>query len=222
MDIRGALVLMLLGGVLAGCASNVPQMPRAFPAPDLERPPRQNDGAIYQPGYDEPLFVDRTARGVGDIVTVILEEETDASKNASMELGRSYDFSLPMPTIAGRSVTWNGLPISFAVESDQNFDGGGSASQSNTLTGTISAIVTKVTPSGNLVIQGRKQLTLNRGDQYLTITGIIRPEDIRPNNTISSRQVANARISYTGSGALADSSTMGWLARLFMSVFWPF
>lgn len=222
MVIRYGLMLLVLAGLLAGCATSMPQPPQAFPEPDLDLPPRQDNGAIYQPAHAVPLYVDRAARGVGDIVTVVLEEETDASKDANMALGRSFDYSLPTPTIAGRPVTVNGTPISFDVESNQDFDGGGSASQSNALSGTITAIVVGVTPGGNLVIQGRKQLTLNRGEEYLTITGIIRREDIGPNNTVSSMRVANARISYTGDGVLANSSTMGWLSRVFTSVLWPF
>ncbi|MDN5870096.1 MAG: flagellar basal body L-ring protein FlgH [Nitrococcus sp.] len=217
------IVIVALAGLLLGaCASAPPRPPQALPEPQLEQPPRAVNGAIYQSGYDVRLYEDRTARRVGDIVTVMLDEKTNASKDASTELGRNYTYGLPTPTLLGQPLTLNGTPIAFDVESDQDFQGGGSTSQSNALSGVITATVVRVKPNGNMVIQGQKKLTLNRGDQYITITGEVRPYDIGPGNTVSSTRVANARISYTGDGALADSSTMGWLARLFMSVIWPF
>ncbi|MDN5848509.1 MAG: flagellar basal body L-ring protein FlgH [Nitrococcus sp.] len=212
----------LAGLLLGGCASTPPQPPQALPEPQLEQPPRTVNGAIYQAGYDVRLYEDRTARRVGDIVTVMLDEKTNASKDANAELGRQYSYALPTPTLLGKPLTFNGTPISFDVESDQDFQGGGSASQSNVLSGVITATVIRVKPNGNLVIQGQKKLTLNRGDEYISITGEIRPYDIAPGNIVSSTRVANARISYTGDGALADSSSVGWLARLFLSVIWPF
>lgn len=213
-----SLAVLLLGG----CAGAPSQPPLALPEPSLEQPPRTVNGAIYQAGYDMRLYEDRTARRVGDIVTVTLDEKTDASKDANTQLGRQYTYALPTPTLLGKQLVYNGTPISFDVDSDQDFKGGGSSTQSNALSGVITATVIRVKPNGNLVIQGQKKLTLNRGDEYVTITGEVRPDDLGADNTVSSTRVANARISYTGSGALADSSTVGWLARLFMSVIWPF
>lgn len=216
------VIVGLAGLLLGGCASTPPQPPQALPEPLLEQPPRTVNGAIYQAGYDVRLYQDRTARRVGDIVTITLDEKTNASKDANAELGRQYSYALPTPTLLGKPLTFNGTPISFDIDSDQDFQGGGSASQSNTLSGVITATVIRVKPNGNLVIQGQKKLTLNRGDEYITITGEIRPYDIAPGNSVSSTRVANARISYTGDGALADSSSVGWLGRLFLSVIWPF
>lgn len=213
-----SLAVLLLGG----CAGAPSQPPLALPEPSLERPPRTVNGAIYQAGYDVRLYEDRTARRVGDSVTVTLDEKTDASKDANTQLGRQYTYALPTPTLLGKQLVYNGTPVSFDVDSDQDFKGGGSSTQSNALSGVITATVIRVKPNGNLVIQGQKKLTLNRGDEYVTITGEVRPDDLGADNTVSSTRVANARISYTGSGALADSSTVGWLARLFMSVIWPF
>lgn len=222
MRFRIPLIAVALS-LLAGCAT-APEMkpPQALPEPDLQRPERQHNGAIYQSGYDVRLYEDRRARRVGDVVTVILEEETDAAKDANTNIGRQSSYGLPTPTIAGRELSVNGNPFSFDLESDTNFEGGGGATQSNELSGTLTATVIRVQPNGNLVVQGQKQLTLNRGDEYVTITGVVRPDDVGADNVVSSTRVANAQISYTGTGAMADSNRMGWLSRLFMSVIWPF
>ena len=216
------VIVALAGLLLCGCATTPSQPPRALPEPVLEQPPKAVNGAIYQAGYDVRLYEDRTARRVGDIVTITLDEETNASKDANTQLGRQYSYALPTPTLMGKPLVYNGTPVSFDVNSDQDFKGGGSSSQSNALSGVITATVVRVKPNGNLVLQGQKKLTLNRGDEYVTLTGEVRPYDIGPDNTVPSTRVANARISYTGDGALADSSRAGWLSRLFMSVIWPF
>lgn len=221
--IRPASALLVLGLALAGCASRMPdEPPQALPEPAFEQPPVAANGSIYQAGRDVRLYESRIARRVGDIITVVLEESTDASKDASQSLARSSSVDFPAPTIMGREVTKGGVPVEFGVEADQSFDGGGSADQSNALSGTLTAQVVRVQPNGNLVIEGQKKLTLNRGDEYVTISGVVRRDDLDADNTVSSTRVANARISYTGSGALADSSRMGWLSRLFMSVISPF
>lgn len=215
-------IVVLTGLLLCGCATTPSQPPRALPEPTLEQPPKAVNGAIYQAGYDVRLYEDRTARRVGDIVTITLDEETNASKDANTQLGRQYSYALPTPTLMGKPLVYNGTPVSFDVNSDQDFKGGGSSTQSNALSGVITATVVRVKPNGNLVLQGQKKLTLNRGDEYVTLTGEVRPYDIGPGNTVPSTRVANARISYTGDGALADSSRVGWLSRMFMSVIWPF
>ncbi|HET8702164.1 MAG TPA: flagellar basal body L-ring protein FlgH [Nitrococcus sp.] len=215
-------IISLIGLLLGGCAGAPSQPPQALPEPLLEQPPKAINGAIYQAGYDVRLYEDRTARRVGDIVTVTLDEKTDASKDANTQLGRQYTYALPTPTLLGKHLVYNGTPVSFDVDSKQDFKGGGSSTQSNALSGVITATVIRVKPNGNLVIQGQKKLTLNRGDEYVTITGEVRPDDLSADNTVSSTRVANARISYTGDGALADSSTVGWLTRLFLSIIWPF
>lgn len=216
------LIVGLAGLLLGGCASTLSRPPQALPEPTLEQPPKMVNGAIYQSGYDVRLYEDRTARRVGDTVTVTLDEQTDASKDANAQIGRQYSYALPTPTLMGKQLVYNGTPVSFDIDSDQDFQGGGSATQSNALSGVLTATVVRVKPNGNMVIQGQKRLTLNRGDEYVTLTGEVRPYDIGPGNTVSSSRVANARISYTGDGALADSSRMGWLSRLFMSIIWPF
>jgi flagellar L-ring protein precursor FlgH len=210
--------------LLSGC-STAPKpapVPEPLPQPQIEVPPKQINGAIYQAGYDVRLYDDRIARRVGDLVTVVFEESTNAKKGASTSITKESELDLGVPLVLGRPVTIGGNPLSAAAAARRSFAGEGEADQSNLLKGVLASTVISVQPNGNLVIQGHKKLTLNRGDEYVTITGVIRREDLRPDNTISSQRVANAQISYTGSGQLADANRMGWLSRVFQSVIWPF
>ena len=137
------------------------------------------------------------------------------------------------PTIFGSGVHFDAprqLPLanrtnndlSVALSSGKEFKGEGDSSQGNSLSGNITVTVAEVLSNGNLVIRGQKMLTLNQGDEHIRISGIVRPSDIRSDNSILSSQVADAQIIYTGNGMIADSNNMGWLARVFSSKWWPF
>jgi flagellar L-ring protein precursor FlgH len=213
------IVVLALASTLGGCASMAPERaPAPLPQPIIVEAPRQMNGAIYQAGHDVRMFEDRIARRAGDMVTVVLEEKTQAAKDANTSVSKSTGMGLSVPTLFNHPVP----ELSASVAHDRDFEGSGSSDQSNKLTGTLTATVIAVYPNGNMVIQGQKQLTLNQGDEYVTITGVIRREDVRPDNTISSTRIANAQLAYTGSGTLDQSNSMGWLARLFNSVLWPF
>lgn len=208
--------------LLGGCASFMepePEPPQALPQPEFQSEPRARiNGSIYQSGRDVRLFEDRTARRIGDLITVILEEETEASKDATTSVNKGSSLGFGVPQIGTHTIPGLGATVS----ADRDFSGSGASDQSNELTGMLTAFVVDRMSNGNLVIQGQKKLTLNRGDEYVTITGVVRPDDIRTDNSVSSTRVANARISYTGRGELADSNAMGWLTRVFTSVIWPF
>ena len=108
------------------------------------------------------------------------------------------------------------------MESDGTFKGDAKSNQSNSLNGQISVHVLRVLPNGNLIIRGEKWLTLNTGQEFIRLTGIVRAEDVSSANTVESTRVANARISYSGKGSLAESQEAGWLSRFFMSSMWAF
>lgn len=220
--LRTTPLLALL--LLSGCAGmrQPAEAPPPLPLPTIEAPPRQINGAIFQSGYDTRLYEDRIARRVGDLVTVIFEESTNAKKDASTSISKDTQVGIGAPSAFGRPITIGGNPLSANASANRSFDGEGAADQSNLFKGVLTATIVAVQPNGNMVIQGHKKLTLNRGDEYVTVTGVIRREDVQPGNTISSQRVANAQISYTGSGALADANRMGWLNRFFYSVVWPF
>lgn len=218
------LTLAVAALALGGCMATQPVRDPAYapPRPALPETSRVNNGAIYQTGYGVRLFEDQRARRIGDILTIVLQETTNASKSASLETTKENDIGIAGPTVLGGPVTHNGDEILAAtVNSSQAFDGEGASTQSNSLTGRITVTVTEVLANGYLVVRGEKVLTLNRGDEYVRFSGIVRPSDIRSNNTVVSTQVADAQIIYSGAGEVADASKHGWLSRFFLA-FWPF
>ena len=106
--------------------------------------------------------------------------------------------------------------------SDSEFEGSGSSNQSNSLTGAIAVQVSRVLPNGNLMIQGEKWLALNKGEEFIQLRGIVRPEDVSSQNTIPSTMVADARISYGGTGMIDQANSPGWISRFFNSSLNPF
>jgi flagellar L-ring protein precursor FlgH len=215
-----ALVVLLL----SGCAG-MPQKDTAnyAPAQPYPEPKVANTGAIYHDSTARPLFEDLRARHVGDILTIVLTEQTDASKKASTTTKKSTSLDTGVPTILGAGVTWKGKNVlNNSIDSSSDFSGSGDSSQSNSLSGTLSVTVMRVLPNGNLVVRGQKQVTLNQGTEFVQLSGIVRPQDISSGNRVPSTLVANARITYSGRGAVADANAMGWLSRFFISKIWPF
>lgn len=212
--------------LLVGCAGAPPTRITEVPPPTLpaiQPIDKLPNGAIYRPETERALFEDRTARRVGDVLTIVLTERTDASKSATTQTSKSQSVEIADPTLFGRNVTWGGKPLlSASIEGDRDFNGEGTSQQSNRLTGSVTVQVVGRHPNGNLLVKGEKWLTLNQGQERVRVEGIVRPTDITPDNTVASTQVADARITYSGRGALADSNTMGWLARFFNHPVWPF
>lgn len=219
---------------LAACQS-LPERDPAYAAvrPVALPPVDAGNGSIYQAGHDIRLFEDSRARRVGDLLTINLVETTSASKQSATELSKSNDTSVANPTILGTTPQFNTpgiLPLAsnqnnnlgFGLSSDNEFSGDSSSSQSNSLTGSITVTVAEVLPNGYMVVRGEKVTSLNQGHEYVRISGIVRPTDIRPDNTVPSTQIADAQITYTGSGSTADTNKIGWLARFFISSLFPF
>jgi flagellar L-ring protein precursor FlgH len=236
---RIALVLMATA-LLAGCAGFEhkpdPHYAASYPEPGPVVPAVPSGSiyqAAYQPGATLYLFEDVKPRRVGDVLTVVLEEETSASKAAKTGTDKKNSTDISNPTLLGSPVEFgtpgflplashNGNGLGTSLEAERSFSGSGNASQSNRLSGSVTVTVAQVLANGNLVIRGEKWLKLNQGEEYVQISGIVRPADIRPNNTVLSTQVADARIAYTGKGAINDANVMGWLARFFASALFPF
>lgn len=224
--IAGRLGLVPAVLALVGCGL-VSQPDGPLPAAESRStvavPTPVTDGAIYAAGREVAFFEDLKARRVGDLLTIVLRESTSASKSASTKTKKDSTVDLPDPTLAGRSVTVNGKPVlDSSIESTREFDGQGSSSQSNTLSGNITVTVVERQPNGNLLVQGEKWLRLNQGDEFVRITGVIRPYDIQQDNTVTSDRVADARISYGGRGMVASANRAGWLARFFNSAWYPY
>lgn len=248
---RGQLIFTLALGslALAGCATTgkltgAPQpLPAAMPpaatpqaalTPDPNHPqplqagftpgPSWSEGSIYLSGNSVALFEDRRARRVGDIITIELVERTLAQKSAKTSTTKDSDVSFDTPgTLLGGDLTKEGIPLFNAeLAASRGFAGSGASSQSNQLEGTVSVTVAQVFANGSLLVRGEKSLVINQGEERVQISGMVRPEDIDPDNSVPSNRVADVRIVYAGSGALADANAQGWLSRFFNSPLWPF
>lgn len=217
--------VVLMASLLTACGGSLPKRDPDFApaqASDL-RPPAQNTGSIYQAGYDTRLFENRVARRVGDILTIVLQEKNKAKKEASLDAGKDNSVSVTAPTLWGvASQALLGHDLKTKMKSTHRFQGTGTSQQNNTLTGKVSVTVVQVLPNGNLKVRGEKRMTLNDGDEFIRVSGIVRQEDVAADNTVLSTQVADATIIYTGEGSIADSSKVGWLARFFLSPIFPF
>lgn len=182
-----------------------------------------SNGAIYQVGRDVDLFENPIARHVGDVVTIVLNEATNAQKSATTKTQKTTNNTLPGMSLFGSPVTIHGASVlSGTVNDASKFDGEGNSAQSNSLTGYITTTVARVLPNGNLYIKGEKKIWINQGQENVVLSGVIRPVDLAPDNTISSSRVANARITYGGKGAINDANAAGWLSRFFNSPWTPF
>lgn len=210
--------------LLAGCAGRqefIPPEPNAeeYAPPVLDYTlPDTKSGSLYRHQYTMTLFQDRRAYRVGDVLTVQLSEETSSSKKAGTQFGKNSTVDFAAPTIGNK--TYNEFGVS--LDGSRNFDGSASSSQGNKLQGAITVTVHEVLPNGVLRISGEKWLRLNQGDEFIRLTGIVRVDDISRSNQVSSQRIADARITYAGRGALADSNAAGWLTQFFNSPWIPF
>ena len=217
---------------LSGCAgiesrthpAYAPLEPIIYTTP----PESVSPASLYSEQRGLSLFADTRARAVGDIITVMLMESTQASKNADTALSRDSGITVAPPTIFGRANPdfsadrFRGLTLEQNVASESEFSGNGTSSQSNSLNGAIAVQVARVLPNGNLMVQGEKWLALNRGEEFIQLRGIVRPQDVSSTNTISSMMIADARISYGGTGVIDRANTPGWFSKFFNSPLNPF
>ncbi len=221
-----ALLLAALG--LAGCgtvfqgAAKVdvvepttarPNIPVAAPAATIAT------GAIYRPDSFRPLFEDRRARLVGDILTVVLQEKTSAKQSAATSLDRksSIDGKIAaLPLLQPSPLARLGASSS----SSNSLAGKGDAASDNTFTGTIAVTVVEVLSNGNLVVSGEKQIGINQNADRLRFSGVVNPATILASNTVNSTQIADARLQVRGNGDIDRAQTTGWLQRFFLS-WWP-
>ncbi len=226
---KNILIIVTLSFLIIGCGStpNQPPVqandPRFAPiVPDYPVEQIEENGSLFQARFSNSLYSDKTAKRVGDIITVQLNENTNATKSANTTTSKEQSLSIdPILGLGNVAATISGRSIGFEVETENEFLGDAQANQSNSLQGNISVTVVDVLPNNNLVIRGEKWLTLNTGDEYIRLTGIIRPGDVSPLNIVQSAQIANARIQYSGTGSFARAQEQGWLAKFFDSKWWP-
>lgn len=221
--------LVLPAALLTGCMASVPptqvhQPMTARPAPVSPPTAKNASGSIYlaahpgQPyfGY-RPLFEDRRARNVGDVIVIQINEKTAASKKSDSSAERNQTSNFGVTSILGlpgKSFQGSNLDASSAAK----FDGKGQATNNNDFTGTITVTVIEVMPNGNMLVSGEKQIGINQGSEFIRFSGIVNPSTIANGNTVSSAQVADARIEYRADGYIDSAQVMGWLARFFLTV----
>ena len=221
---RNSTWLLAFAVIASGCAGTR-HVDETMPMPEYTMPiaGQATSGAIYESQTSLRLFEDRRAGRVGDIVTVRLLEQTNASKSSSTETSKSTSASLTNPTILGRPITRNGDEVfGGSLAGDMSFDGEGASNQSNSLTGDITVTVVETLSNGNLIVQGEKWVTINQGREFIRLKGIIRSIDIGPDNSVPSGKVANAQITYSSKGVLAAANRMGLISRFFHSVLYPY
>lgn len=224
------LIISLLGATaLAGCVSTqnhtvVQDDPYYAPMyPEQQAENMIKTGSLFNGYLANDLYADKKALRTGDIITVQLKEYTQASKTAKSETKKETDVNVdPVIGLGGGTVNIGGQSIQAGLATDGSFKGDAKSDQSNSLTGNISVNVMRVLPNGNLVIRGEKWLTLNTGEEFIRLEGIVRPADVSSENTVDSTRIANARIQYSGKGEMQESQTAGWLARFFLSTLFPF
>ncbi|QEW07747.1 flagellar basal body L-ring protein FlgH [Nitrincola iocasae] len=211
--------------VLAGCVNKAPKPDNPYYAP-VQMPsfetPKPINGAIYHASTSRDIYSDGRAHRVGDIITINLSETTQSSKQSSTSIDKSTDINLPVPNVMGQPLTIGGRELSAGVSGETEFEGDSSSKMSNQLSGNITVTVQEIYPNGVMLVRGEKWLTLNQGDEYIRISGLVRPQDITADNSLDSTRLADARITYSGTGATADANVMGWLGRFFISALMPF
>lgn len=215
---------MLAAGLLLGGCAQMPReplvhQPMTARADQQVRPAIAANGSIYRSGFGtQALFEDRRPRNIGDILTVLVSENINASKNSAADASRSGSASAVLglvPKMFEALVT----TVGEADASGKNvMSAKGGANSRNTFNGVITVTVVEVLPNGNLLVSGEKQILINQGTEFIRFSGVINPRTVSANNTVPSTQVADARIEYSAKGYIDEAQTMGWLQRIFLNV----
>ena len=208
-----------LAMLLAGCASRAPLSAAVEddPIPAARSVQRGVSGGVFS---NDALSLTSDARAyrVGDVVTVILQETTQASKRAGTSFSKGSSVGVAPLGALGKTFGKTGIDVS----ADRSFKGDATSTQQNALSGALTVIVREVLPNGLLRVAGEKNMTLNQGEEFLRLKGYIRAADVDADNQVSSLRVANARIAYSAKGVLADANSAGWLTRFFTGPLMPF
>jgi len=211
---------MLLGLAACGTApSTIVQQPvsaRPQPVP-LQT---ASSGAIYQLAGYRPLFEDRRPRQVGDTLTITISEKTQAGKKADSSGSKTGDVEASVGSIVGLPLKmFQGL--SAEAKSENSFADKATTNSSNSFSGNVTVTVIEVLPNGNLVVAGEKQIALDKGTEYIRLSGVVQPDTILVGNNVPSSRVADARIEYRTSANFDQTEMMNWMGRFFLS-FIPF
>jgi flagellar L-ring protein precursor FlgH len=227
MKLTFVLLSALVTWLATGCSvippkplAHTPEFAPVFPI--AQEQPRQATGAIYVARQSDSWFGRGRNFQVGDVITVLLSESTQAARTQNNALSRKSSNDAVPTGLQSKLMNNGGLfgGTNFFGANIAN-TGTGSADQQASLTGSVAVSVVSVMANGNLVLRGEKQLALTEGSEIIQVAGIIRPEDIAPNNTVQSRRLANAQITYRGTGDLAATAQAGWGTSALLKL-WPF
>ncbi|PWY55619.1 flagellar basal body L-ring protein [Legionella qingyii] len=229
MKLFNLLVVSSVAILLSGCELlNPPQRGKdpeyapTYPTTPDPKELRKESGAIYSAETALPLFETPRARHPGDIITVFLVESTNASKNATLQQMKTDTNVIKNKLFLGKPISFgNGYSMDFDLNNQRQFNGSAQAVQNNKLAGSISVTVSEVLANGNMVVQGEKWVKIDQGEEYVRVSGIIRPQDVRADNSITSDRLANARIAYGGTGQVNNTNAQGWLARIMWGPLFP-
>jgi flagellar L-ring protein precursor FlgH len=179
---------------------------------------RAASGAIWQEsGRGVALFEDRRPRNVGDILTIVISEKVNASKNSGANASRDGSAAAAFATVPKfLGGLLNDQDAKLSGKNVLNAKGGANAA--NTFNGVITVTVVDVLGNGNLLVSGEKQMGINQGTEFIRFSGVVNPRTVTGNNTVLSTQVADARIEYTAKGYIDEAQHMGWMQRFFLNV----
>lgn len=228
-------MLVILPLLLAGClttgkdASLPSDLSNRYAIPDVShKNVNAPEGSIFNADNAKDLYEDKRARRVGDIVLVKIVETSSGSKKAETKTERESTTAGGISSLFGieqwfsnKNPYFTPSATSLNATLTNDFDGKGETKRNSSVTATISARVIDVTMDGNLVIRGYREVQVNNETQHIILSGIIRTQDVSPDNSVLSSYIADARIEYSGTGIIADKQQPGWLARILDAV-WPF
>ena len=219
------LMLASLAVLLAGCGqapvklTHSPDFAPVFPAPQEIR--AEATGSIFTGNQGDNWFGRSVIYQVGDTLTVLLDESTQAARQQNTTVSRESSNDVMTPGLIAKLPGSSTLSAMKTDGSNISSDGKGETGQTATLKGSITTSIVQVLANGNLVLRGEKQLALSEGTEVIQLSGIVRPADISPNNTVQSRRLANAQIAYRGTGDLSNTARPGWGTRTLLNL-WPF
>lgn len=212
---KSAVTLSVLAALAAPAPALAKKPPLGFAAalPVVPAAPAQPTGSIFNAsaGYS-PLVSGARAHGVGDPLTIVINESTTSAKTASSKTQRAGSMGVTPPPTG---------PLSFIKSTDLNasaqssFNGQGNAAQTNAFSGSISVTIAEVRPNGTALVRGEKVMLLSQGQEWIQFTGIVRLADIDVDNNVPSTKVADAKIEYAGNGAIQRAGREGWLSKIF-------
>lgn len=233
---KNLILLVGISTLFIGCAKSLdPQIDFKAPEYVQQMPSKESEqfsnlGSLYGQG-ENPLFSDRKAMNVNDIVTVLINERASNTSSSNKQLNRTSSSNYSPASVQFGGVSNDGrktadkinnnIGFGLTTQSESSFAGSGTASRSENFTTTVSARIVKIMQNGNYFIEGRREIMIENEKQIVQISGVIRPYDIAQNNTIPSSSISDAKILYKTEGDISQQTKRGWGSR-FIDTIWPF